>query len=154
MNKVKKIMESWWLPLACGLFVVLIFQFVFLIGYVPSGSMEPTISAGSYIIGLRNHGELRCGDIVMFRMDERILVKRIAAVPGDTIDGTGFILMVPDGCYYLLGDNSEESLDSRYWEDPFLWKEAILAKLLTRARHASEAGSSPKQLSNASHFAP
>ena len=31
--------------------------------------------------------------------------------------------MVPDGCYYLLGDNAEHSMDSRYWENPFVKKE-------------------------------
>jgi len=143
--KIKKIFRSWRIPLSCGLFVILIFQYVLLIGYVPSGSMEPTIPKGSYVLGLRILGEPQRGDIVMFRLDDRILVKRIAAIPSDIVytdksesevsisditNNTGTILAVPDGCYYMLGDNPKESRDSRYWKDPFIRREDILAKLL------------------------
>ena len=34
-------------------------------------------------------------------------------------------------CYYVLGDNAENSLDSRYCEEPFVKKEKIMAKFQT-----------------------
>ena len=40
------------------------------------------------------------------------------------------IMTVPENSYYVLGDNAEYSDDSRYWEDPFVSHEDVIAKLL------------------------
>ena len=81
------------------------------------------------------------GDIVVFVSDNagQTLIKRIAGLPGDSLiieDGTlkvngerspywdgrrileaGILehaYSVPDGCCFVLGDNTEESIDSRF----------------------------------------
>ena len=142
--KVNKLIRKWAAPVLSGLFLFMCMKFMFMIGYVPTASMEPTIAAGSYILGLRIHGELQRGDIVIFRLDGRNLVKRIAAVPGDVVyvdestftvrinsvlEGVTKIIEVPERHFYMLGDNPDESFDSRYWEDPFIHEDDILAKL-------------------------
>jgi len=142
--KVKKIIRKWAAPVLCGLFLFLCMKFVFMIGYVPTASMEPTILEGSYILGLRIHGKLHRGDIVIFRLGGRNLVKRIAAVAGDVVyvdentftveinsvlEGATKIIEVPEGHFYMLGDNPAVSFDSRYWEDPFVREDDILARL-------------------------
>ena len=40
------------------------------------------------------------------------------------------VLVVPEDCYFMLGDNTQNSLDSRYWEDPFITEDQILAIVL------------------------
>ena len=114
------------IPILCAVSAFLLLKTVFLLGYVPSASMEPTLKQGSLIVGCRSFGELRTGDIIIFEREGRLLVKRIAAVGGDTIES----IVVPEGCYYVLGDNAAESFDSRYWMDPFVRADSVVAKLL------------------------
>ena len=117
------------LPVICGLLCIILLKCVFFIGYVPSASMEPAISEGSFIFAVRIYGGLNRGDIVVFNHDNRLNVKRIAAVPGDVVVVREKSLTVPAGSYFMLGDNAEDSLDSRYWTEPFLPAQEIVAKV-------------------------
>ena len=130
------------LPFALGCTVFILLRFVFCIGYVPTESMEPTISKCSYIVAVRIWGNLRIGDIVLFKREDKLLVKRIAAAAGDVVyvdrqSGDFSVneaieniegLPVPKGCYFMVGDNREASSDSRYWDDPFITENDIAAK--------------------------
>ena len=118
------------IPVFCAILVLVLFRFVFYLGYVPTASMEPTIHQGSLILGLRQFGELHTGDIVIFRHGGRTLVKRIAASPGETYILNGSPISVPTGQYLLLGDNAADSYDARYWEDPFLCAWCIMARII------------------------
>ena len=118
------------IPVFCAILVLVLFRFVFYLGYVPTASMEPTIHQGSLILSLRQFGELRTGDVVIFRHDGRTLVKRIAASPGETYILNGSPVTVPAGQYLLLGDNAADSYDARYWDDPFVSSSVIMAKLI------------------------
>ena len=117
------------IPVFCAILVLVLFRFVFYLGYVPTASMEPTIHQGSLILGLRQFGELHTGDIVIFRHDGRTLVKRIAASPGETYILNGSPVTVPAGQYLLLGDNAADSYDARYWDDPFVPEKDLIAIL-------------------------
>ena len=120
-----------------------LFRFVFLLGYVPTASMEPTLPQGSFIWGMRIFDEPEVGDIIVFEKDDALLVKRVAARSGEEVDLSKLpymttgpipvwddpIITVPDECYYVLGDNTQNSWDSRYWEDPFVPYHNVVAKL-------------------------
>lgn len=58
---------------------------VFVVGYVPSASREPTLEKGDLILGLRLNGELKSGDIIIFEHDGELMVKRVAAKSGERI---------------------------------------------------------------------
>ena len=39
---------------------------------------------------------------------------------------------VPEGCYFMLGDNRNNSEDARFWNDPYISKDKMIAKVLFR----------------------
>lgn len=98
------------------------------------------------------------GDVIFFYFpddESQKYVKRIIGLPGETITiidgkiyigdatipleepylkeewirGTGpYVFKVPDGCYFVLGDNRNNSADARYWRNTYVTKEKIIAK--------------------------
>lgn len=97
-------------------------------------------------------------DIVVFKYpddEKKLYVKRIIGMPGETVNivnGNVYIndseeplednfvreemrgswgpYEVPEGCYFMLGDNRNDSLDSRFWQNTFVKKEKILGKAI------------------------
>lgn len=148
-----------WRPYLIILLFVLMFRVFFLISaYIPSGSMENTILTGTRAFGLKCSywfSEPARGDVVIFDYpdDPSVLyVKRIIGLPGETvmiIDGSVYIdgvllqedylkeepygsfgpYTVPPGHYFMLGDNRNHSGDSRFWQQPFVEKSAILGRV-------------------------
>ena len=126
---------------------------------VPSSSMETTIMTGDRMIGLRLaylNKEPKRGDIVIFKFpdDEKVLfIKRIIGLPGETVevrDGKVFVdgialeepyltvetlgnygpYAVPEGSYFMMGDNRNNSADSRFWQNTYLSRDKIVGKAL------------------------
>ena len=127
-------MKKKWIliPLLCFALALLLFRYVIYIGYVPTESMEPTIMAGDEIFGIRILGELEVGDVIVFEHEGTYMVKRIAAVPGDTLEINEEKIKIPKNRYYVLGDNYLNSFDSRFWDDPFVSKASIIAIIFSK----------------------
>ena len=130
MKALFKKIRPFIIPIIVTMIVVLLFHYIFMLGYVPTSSMEPTLETGSLILGLRHFDDLETGDIIIFRHHSSYLVKRIAACEGDILVHQNAIVTVPENCFYVLGDNAENSHDSRYWDNPFVSYEDVMAKLL------------------------
>ncbi len=84
---------------------------------VHGSSMVPTFQSGDYLIvdeiTYRFH-EPRRGDVIIFRFPQdpsQFFIKRVAGLPGDKINNT----VLAGDEYYVLGDNSGQSYDSRFW---------------------------------------
>ena len=88
---------------------------------------------------------------------ETRLVKRVIGLPGETVEISGGRIYingspepldepylheemrwkddrfeVPEGCYLMMGDNRNYSRDARAWDDPYVPKKKIIAKVLFR----------------------
>lgn len=117
------------IPVIVFIGVLILFKTVFFVGFVPSASMEPTLKTNSVIFGTRVYGSLKKDDIIVFQHDDDVLVKRIAGVGGQELEVEGINYIIPQDCFFVMGDNRENSWDSRFWEDPFVKKSSVIAKL-------------------------
>lgn len=123
--------------------------------FVVSGtSMEPTYNSGDYLIIDRiiplSH-PLERGDVIVFQypLDPSMyFIKRIDALPGETVneqtgaivarptdpqralDATSSTITLASDEYFVLGDNSAESSDSRIWGP--LQKKFITGRVIVR----------------------
>lgn len=141
---------------AVTLVLVAVYSVFFLTARVPSGSMEQTVMTGDYVIATRmDRTDIKRYDIMVFIPPDDpdiIYIKRVIGLPGETItvsggrvfagkeeldgsflpeemNGSGDgVFQVPEGCYFMLGDNRNHSLDARFWQEKYVPKESMLAK--------------------------
>ncbi|UTF61046.1 signal peptidase I [Gilvimarinus sp. DA14] len=171
---------------------------------IPSGSMEPTLDIGDFILvnkytyGIRLPvinkkvipiNEPERGDVMVFfppHLPDTYYIKRVIGLPGDTIEYTDHELFVngepvpeklqavlppqrpqfrlveeslgehtytsrkylrpgqfsrhglwtvPEGHYFMMGDNRDNSFDSRGWDDPFVPEDHIVGKAVAVWMH-------------------
>ncbi len=137
-------------------------SFVIVNATVPTESMMDTIKPGDRLLGLRfsyAFSEPKRGDIIVFKYpddESQNFVKRIIGLPGETIhieDGKIYIngkewedgynredwdytgdedFVVPEDSYFMLGDNRNNSKDSRFWTNKYVKKDKILGKVYVR----------------------
>lgn len=147
------------IPAAALLLAFFLNFFIIINARIPSGSMEPTIPSGSWVLGLRtayHNSSPERGDVIFFYHHEEsdhLLIKRVIALPGQVFEirsGTVYIdkepidepyieifssddygpVTIPQNSYIVLGDNRNESRDSRFWENPFVLQTDIQAKAI------------------------
>lgn len=158
---IREILEWVGVIVAAVLFALFINLFIIVNATVPTSSMETTIMRDDRVFGFRLaylFDEPQRGDIVIFKFpdDEKLLyIKRLIGMPGDTVeiyDGKVFIngeelsepylevvtqgtfgpYEVPEDSYFMMGDNRNNSADSRYWDHTFLHRDKIVGKAVIK----------------------
>lgn len=139
--------------LVIGTFIMFFF---FSILQIQSVSMEPTLYRKDIAITMKT-SNIKQNDIVAFRCNNKILVKRVIACEGDFIDiddeGAVYInskkinepyvlnksygecniklpQQIPENQVFVLGDNRSDSIDSRNLSIGSISKNQIIGKLI------------------------
>ena len=131
-------------------------------------SMSPTVNEGEIVVSLKG-AEFDKGDIVALYYGNKLLVKRYIAGPGQWVDidldGNVYVdselldepyleegakafgdttitlpYQVPDGRYFVLGDNRATSQDSRSTTVGCIAEEQIVGKIVFRVWPLNEFG--------------
>ncbi|MBO7709365.1 MAG: signal peptidase I [Lachnospiraceae bacterium] len=119
-------------------------------------SMNPTLNEKEIVVSLKG-SSFRTGDIVAFYYNNKILVKRVIANPGDwvDIDENGVVYVnkqalvepyvqelalgdcniqlpyqVPESKIFVMGDNRATSIDSRHTSVGCVAEEQIVGKIV------------------------
>lgn len=127
------------------------------IGNITSDSMDPELEVGNKVVINRLSYVKRNpsrGDIIAFEKDGQKLIKRIIGIEGDKIESVdGSVLIngyvfeegyieenietnfmnsfeVPEGCYFVMGDNRENSYDARYWDENYVSGDDIIGRVV------------------------
>lgn len=129
-------------------------------------SMTPTLSEGNLVATVKTT-DFKTGDVVAFYYNNKLLVKRVIAGPGDWVDiaddGTVYVngkeleepyleekalgetdieypYQVPENRWFVMGDHRSVSLDSRTRAIGAIAEEQIVGKLIWRLWPFDEAG--------------
>lgn len=122
-------------------------------------SMSPTLQEGDVVVAMKT-GSVHQGELAAFYFNNKILVKRVIAGPGDQvdIDDAGNVTVngraldepyltsrskgnttdltypyqVPKGRYFLMGDHRETSMDSRNSQIGCIGQDRMAGRILLR----------------------
>ncbi|HWT74565.1 MAG TPA: signal peptidase I [Mobilitalea sp.] len=159
-KKVYKEILDWVIVIAVAVLLALfITKFIIYKVSSPTDSMENTIMIDEKVITLRLaylFSDPKRGDIVVFQAPDspkEDYIKRVIGLPGETVEGKDGVVYidgvpleedylkepmtgsfgpytVPEGCYFMMGDNRNVSLDARFWTNKFVAKNKIRGKAI------------------------
>lgn len=168
-NIVKEVLD-WIKYVAVAIVIALILRnFIIFSVKVPTPSMLPTIQLKDQLLVNRLLYRFKPpepGDIVVFKCPDNpkeLYVKRLIGIGGDEVkiiegklsingqpvkeqylyeemQGSFGPYLIPRDSYFMLGDNRNNSKDSRFWVNKYVTDELIIGKAFFRIFPLSKAG--------------
>lgn len=146
--------------------VVLLAFLIFPVFRIYGSSMSPTINEGEIVVSVKG-SNFECGNVIVLSYNNKLLVKRVIAGPGEWFDmdqlGNVYVngvlidepyltdkaygdcnislpYQVPDGRYFVMGDNRSTSQDSRNSIVGCIAEEQIVGRAIFRLWPLGEFG--------------
>ncbi len=134
-----------------GLIIFEINQYFFQVCVVHGDSMHPTLKNGNIIFIKKFNLNIEYNDILVIKKGDKIIIKRVVGLPNDKInidqylfvngqkkenlyiENSGDIkseVLLKDNEYFVLGDNINYSIDSRFKEIGIIYKDEIIGKMI------------------------
>lgn len=141
MEKIQKKLKEYLPYIVILIAIILIRTFIVTLVRVDGSSMENTLHNGEILVLNKLEKDFERFDIVVIKYNNERLVKRIIGLPGEQVryrnnqlfingkkikesfieeETSNFNIMelgynrIPKGYYFVVGDNRDNSLDSRY----------------------------------------
>ena len=114
--------------------------------------MEPTLKDKRIVIMKKFNLNLSYNDIIVIKKNDKIIIKRLVGLPNDTIEIDNYLyingkqfdenytskgemeekLILKENEYFVLGDNRQNSVDSRFFEIGTIKKDEIIGKVIIK----------------------
>ena len=95
---------------------------------IPSPSMEKTLMVKDRLFGFRLAYEIKDGKVYIdgspTPLDDSFIPEKMVGSYGP--------YTVPENCYFMLGDNRNDSKDSRSWKNKFVRFDQLVGKAVVR----------------------
>lgn len=154
----KKVLIALGIYAIFAVIILILFQTIFMFSLILSSNMEHTIAENSIVFSTRydvKEDDIERFDILVFILPDDpdiTYIKRVIDLPDESIEvskgkvyadgveldsssiseaqnqGGDGIYKVPEGCYFFLGDNQNNSDNSRFWTKPYIFAKDIQAK--------------------------
>lgn len=134
-----------------GCIVLVINIFFYQLCIVDGESMLPTLEPGRIVCIKKYNLDLKNNDIIVIRKNGKIIIKRLVGLPHDKIKIEDYLyvngekndelyiqncgdvkneILLKEKEYFVLGDNRQNSIDSRFNEIGIIYEHEIIGKII------------------------
>ncbi|MEE0866088.1 MAG: signal peptidase I [Clostridia bacterium] len=136
-----------------GLVVFLVNKFLIQICFVQGDSMYPNLKNGEMLFIKKFDLKYNYNDIVIIKKKDKTIIKRIVGLPKDSIKIDNYLyingekrddiyienpgdikneILLNENEFFVLGDNIQHSIDSRFNEIGIISKNEIIGKIINK----------------------
>ena len=134
-----------------GFIIFFINQYFFQICFIQGESMSPTLKKDSMILIKKFDLSINYNDIVVIKKKNKTIIKRVVGLPNDSIKIDKYLyingnkkddsyieeageikkeILLRENEFFVLGDNIQNSIDSRFSEIGIIKKDEIIGQMI------------------------